>query len=107
MPSTQILNSQIPSTQIPNSQIPGTQMPKIQMPRTKMPKTQMPQYLDAQHLGIGPKLDATTPLEELVSFPKPGLENPRLTKKTKQTLYEAKVLASIKGDKKETLVLTI
>ena len=92
---------------MPNSQIPSTQIPKIQIPRTKIPKTQMPQYLDTQHLGIGPKLDTTTPLEELVLFPKPGLENPRLTKKTKQTPYKAKVLASVKGDRKEILALAI
>ena len=67
----------------------------------------MPQYLDAQHLDIGPKLDTTILLEELVLFPKPSLENPRLTKKTKQTPYKAKVLANIKGDKKETLALAI
>ena len=87
--------------------MPSTQMPKIQIPGTKMPKTQIPQYLDAWHLSIGPKLDITTPLEELVLFPKPSLENPRLTKKTKQTPYKAKVLASIKGDKKEILALII
>ena len=82
-------------------------MPKIQIPGTKMPKTQIPQYPDAQYLGIGPELDTITPLEELVLFPKPSLENPRLTKKTKWTPYKAKVLASIKGDKKETLALVI
>ena len=67
----------------------------------------MPQYPNTQHLDIGPKLDTITPLEELVLFPKPSLENPRLTKKTKQTPYKAKVLASIKGDRKETLALAI
>ena len=54
----------------------------------------MPWHLNARHLGIGPKLDAITPLKELILFLKPGLENPRPFKKIRRTLYEVKVVAS-------------